>query len=116
MTPEQIEILIPAFAGFHQDFDLDDVTERDVLTMYARGLDVAQREPLYAALEALLTEAKPEGQFDAACWAAGAHYAPARAEVESFVAWARTPTGAADISGPGPTSEYVVVSVSLDLS
>ncbi len=109
MTPEEIETLIPALSGFHQDFDLDDLTERDVLAWHARGLHASKREPLYSALETLLAESKTEDAYIKACWAAGAHLAPERAELESFVAWARTPEGVAEIEAPGPTSTYVVV-------
>lgn len=113
MTPEEIETLVPAFSGFHQDFDLDDLTERDVLVWHARGLHPSKREPLYAALESLLTECHSDEQFREACWRAGAHFAPERAELESFVAWARTAEGAAEIGGPGPKSAYIVVRAKL---
>jgi hypothetical protein len=109
MSPDQINTLIPAFSGFHQDFDLDDVSEREVLTMHARGLDVGQRARLYDALVALLAESTTEQQFREACWNAGAHTAPTREELESFVTWARTPGGAAVIAGPGPISMNAVV-------
>lgn len=113
MTPEEIETLVPAFSGFHQDFDLDELTEREVLVRHARGLPSAKREPLYAALDTLLTDSNSEEEFIAACWTAGAQMAPTQAEVESFVTWARTPEGAAEIDGPGPTSIYVVVQANL---
>jgi hypothetical protein len=109
MTPEQIATLVPALSGFHQDFDLDDINERDVLVWHARGLDASAREPFYLALEALLRETKTEREFVEACWNAGAHIAPRRAELEGFVTWARTPDGAAEIAGPGPISMYSVV-------
>lgn len=113
MTPEEIETLIPAFSGFHQDFDLDDLTERDVLVWHARGLRPSKRELLFSALETLLAESETEEAFIAACWAAGAHFAPKRAELESFVTWARTPEGFAVIDAPGPTSTYIVVRADL---
>ncbi len=116
MTPDEIETLVPAFSGFHQDFDLDDWTEREVLVWHARGLAASRRPALYAALGSLLreTEGASEGQFYEACWSAGAHSAPTRAELEGFLAWARTPEGEAEIAGPGPTSFYTVVQAKLD--
>lgn len=108
MTPEEIKTLGPVFSGFHQDFDLMELTEREALVWHARGLPTAKREPLYSALDKLLAENESEEEFIVACCAAGAHMPPARAEVESFVAWARTPEGATEIDGPGPTSIYVV--------
>lgn len=113
MTPEEIETLIPAFSGFHQDFDLVGPTEREVLVWHARGLPSSKREPLYSALDALLSESKTEDEFVAACWVAGAHRIPTRAELESFVTWARMPEGRAEIDAPGPTSTYVVVRADL---
>ena len=116
MTPAEIRILIPAFSGFHQDFDLDDVSEREVLAMHARGLEASMREPLYLALECLLSESNSDRQFSEACGKAGAHFTPERGELERFVAWARTAEGAAEIAGPGPTSSYVVVQINLGSS
>jgi len=49
MERDRLAVLVPAFSGFHQDFDLEEYTQREV-PMRARGLAVARREPLYAAL------------------------------------------------------------------
>jgi hypothetical protein len=114
MTPEQVRILIAAFSGFHQDFDLVDLSERDALLRHARGLDEPDREPLYAALDAFLSESGTGEQFRQACRRSGAHYVPARQELESFVAWARTAKGAAEIAAPGPRSTYVQVQAHLN--
>ncbi len=115
MTPEQIETLYPAFAGFHQDFNLVGQSEWEVLEWHARGLHPSMREPLYSALEALLCESHTEEQFNSACWTAGADLAPTRAELENFVSWVRTPKGIAEIEGPGPTSTHLVAHINLNL-
>lgn len=113
MTPEAVAALVPAFSGFHQDFALVGSTEREVFEWHARGISPAEREILYSALDCLLAENRSEEEFVAACWKSGADHAPQRAEVESFVSWARSPEGSAEIDGPGPTSAYVVVQAKL---
>jgi len=113
MTPAQIALLVPMAVHFHQDFDIDPMTARDLFAAYARGLEAAQRQNYYDALEALLREGKDEVAFRDAFWAIGAEHAPFRNEVESFLVWSQGSEGQAEISSPGPTLHYETVQVDL---
>ncbi len=111
MTPDQTQVLFAGFSGFHLDFADDSVTEREVLERYARGLDAAQRDRLYSAMAALLKERPTQAEW-LANWNLS-DYTPRRSEVESFVAWAHTPEGAATIAGPGLIYGFTAVRVNL---
>jgi hypothetical protein len=114
MTDEQRTLLSGAAMHFHQDFDLDDWTARDLFAAYSRGLEVAQRDVFYASLAALLQKYPEDQDFWKAWWDVGAHQGASRDDVQDFLVWSATQDGREEIGSPGPTVEYRVVRASLD--